>query len=147
MLKYKFNTDEIYFIRVLFFAVAFAMPFVVANAFSFANFDKMDLKYYLKSKPKHQVIIENAASVILKNTIENLGQKPFWTLKSQNENSAVFKVKNLILTDEVNFKTETMAENKTQLTITSKPLQSYIFLDFGRNYRNILNVLLATKST
>ena len=147
LLKYKFNTEQIAFIRILFFAVAFAMPFVVANAFSFANFDKMDIQYYLKSKPRHRVIIEKDASSVLKNTIENLSAKPFWKLKSQTENSANFIVKNLILTDDVTIKTEPLSDKKTEFTITSKPRQSFIFLDFGRNYRNILTVLMATKPT
>ncbi len=145
LIKYNFKTQDIVLIRVLFFAVAFAMPFVVANAFSFANFDRMDLKYYLKSKQTHKVIIENNAGNLLINTIENLSIKPFWKLINQTENSASFRVKNLILTDEVTFSFDTISENKTELSITSKPCQSYIFLDFGRNYRNILSVLLATK--
>lgn len=147
LLKYKFNNDEIAFIRVLFFAIALAMPFVVANAFAFANFDKMDLRYYLKSKPRHTVIIEKNSSELIKYTIENLSKKPFWKLIESTDSSAKFIVKNLILTDEVKFNAQTTGDNKTELTITSSPRQSYIFLDFGRNYRNILTVLLATKSS
>ena len=55
-------------------------------------------------------------------------------------------VKNLVLTDEVIIKANPVSDKKTELTITSKPRQSFIFLDFGRNYRNILTVLMATKS-
>ena len=145
LLKYKFNTEEIYFIRILFFAIAFAMPFVVANAFSFAKYEQNDLTYYLKSKQHHRVIIKKNAKELLVNTINNLKHTPFWTLTNESENSASFIKKNLLLKDELLIKTNPISETETELYISSKPLIGFIFLDFARNYQNIVDVLLATQ--
>jgi len=147
LLKYKFNSEDIAFIRVLFFSVALAMPFVVANAFSFANFEKIDMAYYLKSNQKFQVIIDGNASEVLNSIKTNLSKKDFWKLKSQTDTTFNYSVKNLIMTDKVNVSVKPLSENKTELIIFSKPKLAYVFLDFGRNYRNILGVLLAIKKT
>ena len=55
LLKYNFKADEIYLLKILFLAIAIAMPFAVANAFSFANYEKMEITNYLKAKQKHKV--------------------------------------------------------------------------------------------
>jgi len=143
LMKFNFSTAEIVFVKVLFLAIALALPFAIANAFSFAKFEKMELQYYLKSTQVHKVVVQKSVAQLLNNTLENLSEKPFWTLISQSENSLTYSVKNLILTDLVSLNLKEIAENKTELTLKSKPIQSIIFLDFGRNYRNILNVLMA----
>jgi len=145
LLKYSFKTEEIEFIRVLFFAVALSMPFTVANAFSFAKFEKIDMAYYLKSNQKHSAFIDLNPSEALENIRTNLSKKDFWKLKSQTENSLNFRVKNLVLTDKVSIVIKPYLNNQTEITINSRPLLSYMFLDFGRNYRNIITVLLAVK--
>lgn len=145
LLKYKFQTEEIAFIRVLFFSVALAMPFAVANAFSFANFEKIDLKYYLKSNQVHKVVTPQPTAAVIHNAVTRLSQKPFWKLKNQSSDSITFVVKNLILTDEVSLHCIDRGDGTTELEFESKPRQSYIFLDFGRNYRNILRLLQATQ--
>ncbi len=146
LIKYNFKTEEIVFIRLLFFAVAFALPFVMANAFSFAKYELNDLTYYLKPNQKHAVIIEENAGELIKTTVANLTKKPFWKLAEQSENSAIFFVKNIILTDKVSIDSKSLSDSKTEFTISSKPTFPLLFLDYGRNYQNIINVLLATKS-
>jgi hypothetical protein len=145
LLKYKFNAEDIYFIRILFFAIAFALPFVVANAFSFANYEKNDLTYYLKSHQKHAVLIQRNSHELLATTINHLTKLPFWKLVNQDTDSATFIKKNLILKDELLIKTKPLSDQQTELIITSKPKIGFIFLDFARNYQNIVEVLLATK--
>ncbi len=146
LVKYNFRTEEIVFIRIVFFAVAFALPFVVANAFSFAKFENNELKYYLKPKQKHSVIIEENAGELLKNIVTQLSAKPFWKLISKTENSAHFSVKNIILYDNVSIEAKPISETSTELNIISKPRTPFLFLDYGRNYQNIIHVLMATKA-
>ena len=146
LVKYNFHTEEIVFIRILFFAVAFALPFVVANAFSFAKFEHNELTYYLKPKQKHTVIIDKNASELLKTTVANLSEKPFWKFIEQSENTVHYSVKNIILNDDVFITAKPMSDTQTELTLLSKPKLALLFLDYGRNYQNIINVLLATKS-
>jgi len=146
LIKYNFKTEDIVFIRVLFFAIAFAMPFAVANAFAFAKYEQNDMTYYLKPFQKHTVFIQKDANEILKSTVINLLEKPFWKLIDQTDISATFTVKNILVTDKVTINLKTLAENKTELTISSKPTLPILYLDFGRNYQNIINVLLAANT-
>ncbi len=146
LIKYNFNTEAIVFIRVLFFAIAFAMPFAVANAFAFAKFENNDLTYYLKCRQYHSVVIDEKASTLLKNTVDHLESKPFWKLIKQDECTAHFKVKNILIFDDVTISTHRNSDTQTLLTISSIPKLRILFLDFGRNYQNIITVLLATKS-
>lgn len=143
LVKYNFNTEQIVFLRVLFFAIAFAMPFVVANAFAFAKFENYELTYYLKPKQKHTVGISQNSSEVLKNLKDNLSEKPFWKLINQSETSIDYSVKNILVTDKVSITATPISDSKTKLTILSKPTFPLLFLDFGRNYQNIINVLLA----
>ncbi len=145
LIKYNFHTQEIVFIRILFFAVAFALPFVVANAFSFAKFEHNELTYYLKPNQKHTVIVDRNADELLKTTVAHLSEKPFWKFISQSENKIHYSVKNIILKDEVFISAKPISDIKTELTILSKPTLALLFLDYGRNYQNIIKVLLATK--
>ncbi len=145
LIKYNFHTQEIVFIRILFFAVAFALPFVVANAFSFAKFEHNELTYYLKPKQKHTVIVDRNADELLKTTVAHLSEKPFWKFINQSENSVHYSVKNIILKDDVFISAKPISDIKTELTILSKPTLALLFLDYGRNYQNIIKVLLATK--
>ncbi len=145
LLKYNFHTQAIVFIRILFFAVAFDLPFVVANAFSFAKFEHNELTYYLKPKQKHTVIVDINADELLKTTVAHLSEKPFWKFISQSENTIHYSVKNIILKDDVFISAKPISDIKTELTILSKPSLALLFLDYGRNYQNIIKVLLATK--
>ena len=145
LIKYNFNTEQIVFIRILFFAIAFALPFVVANAFAFAKFEHNELTYYLKPKQKHTVIVDRNVDELLKTTIAHLSQKPFWEFIGQSENSVHYSVKNIILKDDVFINAKPISDSKTELTILSKPKLALLFLDYGRNYQNIIKVLLATK--
>lgn len=145
LIKYNFHTQEIVFIRILFFAVAFALPFVVANAFSFAKFEHNELTYYLKPKQKHTLIVDINADELLKTTVAHLSEKPFWKFISQSENTIHYSVKNIILKDDVFISAKPISDIKTELTILSKPSLALLFLDYGRNYQNIIKVLLATK--
>lgn len=147
LVKYNFNTEQIVFLRVLFFAIAFAMPFVVANAFAFAKYEHYELNYYLKPKQKHTVGIDQNSSLVLTNIKANLALKPFWKLTNQSEDSAEYLVKNILVTDRVTIEATPFSDSKTKLTIQSKPTMPLLFLDFGRNYQNIINVLLATNTT
>lgn len=145
LIKYNFHTQEIVFIRILFFAVAFALPFVVANAFSFAKFEHNELTYYLKPKQKHTLIVDINADELLKTTVAHLSEKPFWKFISQSENTIHYSVKNIILKDDVFISAKPISDIKTELTILSKPSLALLFLDYGRNYQNIIKVLLAIK--
>ncbi len=146
LIKYNFNTETIVFIRILFFAIAFAMPFVVANAFAFAKFENNDITYYLKCKQYHSVVIDKNANDLLNNTVTILASNPFWKLINQTEDTAKFKVKNILIFDHVSLSVKKKSDTQTLLTISSIPKFRLLFLDFGRNYQNIIKVLLASKS-
>jgi hypothetical protein len=147
LLKYNFKADEIYLLKILFMAIAIAMPFAVANAFSFANYEKMEITNYLKAKQKHKVAVADSSENLTKTIKQNLDKEPFWTLINQSDNSLVYKVKSLMISDQVTIQFKPQNNNQTELVIESKPVLSFIFLDFARNYRNILKVLLSSKTT
>lgn len=147
LLKYNFKADEIYLLKILFLAIAIAMPFAVANAFSFANYEKMEITSYLKSKQIHKVAVADSVENLTKTIQQNLVKEPFWTLITQSDNSLVYKVKSLMVSDKVTIQFKPQNNNQTELVIESKPILSFIFLDFARNYRNILKVLLSSKTT
>ena len=143
--KAHFHPEEVYIPKILFLAIAIAMPFVVANAFAFAKFENLDLPFYLKASQEHAVVIHEKPEIILQRLKANLAQKPFWILKSEQDNSLVYDVKSIILTDRLRVEFKAMDPDSTALRILSKPRMGFIFLDYGRNYRNILKLLLATK--
>jgi len=146
LVKYNFNTEEIMMLKVLFLAIALAMPIVVANAFAFAKFERIGLAYYLKSKQKHIVFLPQMPDIILNNVVSNISHNPFWTLINQTEDKLTFSVKHLLIKDKVEINVKPSTEGITEVVISSNPTMSYVFLDFGRNYKNILQVLSATKS-
>lgn len=146
LIKYNFNTEEIMMLKVLFLAIALAMPVVVANAFAFAKFERIELAYYLKSTQKHTVLLPQSSETILANVIRNTSDLPFWTLVDQSSEELTFKVKHLLIKDNVILHTNPKGENSTEVIIRSAPSSSLAFLDFGRNYKNILQLLTATKS-
>lgn len=146
LVKYNFRTEEIMMLKVLFLAIALAMPVVVANAFAFAKFERIELTYYLKANQKHSVTIPQESNVILGNVISNISKHPFWTLKNQTKDKLTFSVKHLLIKDNVEVMFKPSFDGNTEVVISSSPSVSFAFLDFGRNYKNILQVLSATKS-
>jgi len=146
LVKYNFKADEIYLLKIVFLAIALALPFAVANAFSFANYERMEISSYLKSKQIHEVAVEISADDLAKNIQQNISKEPFWTLQSKNDNTLIYNAKSLMVSDRVTIQFKSQNNNQTKLVIESKPIFSFLFLDFGRNYRNILKVLLASKT-
>ncbi|MCB9251931.1 MAG: hypothetical protein H6605_05650 [Flavobacteriales bacterium] len=144
LIKYNFEIQNVAILKVIFLSIAFAMPFAVANAFAFAKFQRMELDYYLKSRQKHKITMQNNAENILNNLLSTEKEKPFWTLVSKSSDEIELSVKSLMVSDKVKVKLKNLADNSCEMTIESKPKQSYLFLDFGRNYRNILQVMTAS---
>lgn len=143
LVKYQFNMEEVVFIRVLFWAIALAMPIVVANAFAFAKYQRIELAYYLKPHQKHTVEMAKPASEIQKAIAHNLSAQPFWDLLSQSENRLNFSVKHLMIKDLVEIHLKPQSDGHTQIAMMSRPARKWAFIDFARNYKNILQVLKA----
>lgn len=147
LLKYNFKMEEILFLKVLFLAIAFAMPFVVANAFAYANYEKMEIDYYLKPNQTHTVTVVGTPESV-KATIEgNIQKLPLWVPIQNQSDLLGYKIKNLILNDTLTVSLKPKGETHTELIINSKPVVGFVFLDFARNYRNILTLLTASQPT
>ncbi|MCC6721642.1 MAG: hypothetical protein IT243_05525 [Bacteroidia bacterium] len=138
--KSDFNSNQVVFIRILFFSIALALPFVMINAFAFANFNNFDLKFYLKSKQKLNVLVpidrlNDFNEIKLK--LCNLK----WKVIDEKDNFIIFKKSNYFINDIIKYKINNKNANNYDIEITSKPSLKLLFIDFARNYRNILVVL------
>lgn len=132
------------FIRILFFSIALALPIVMINAFAFANFNNFDLKYYLKSSQKIKFEAKNEKLCNLsevKNKLINLN----WKVKSEANDEIIFLKKNTLVNDIVRYRIVNLKNNISEIEIVSNPTAKILFIDFARNYRNIITVLNASK--
>lgn len=114
------------------------------NAFAFADFNNFDLKYYLKSFQKIKFEVKNEKLCNLnevKNKLINLN----WIVKSEANDKIIFLKKNTLVNDIVSFRIINETDNITEVEIVSNPTTKFLFIDFARNYRNIITVLNASK--
>lgn len=129
----------------VFIAFGLGMALTVWNALEFENFLLINPAFYLK---KHQIetleLAQNASGEkILKHVAETLAAKQGWQLKHSAQNEVKFQVssargfKDIVSLSLINQK----------ITLQSKPLQWFIPIDLGRNYKNILAVMRVIKET
>lgn len=145
LIQSDFDFGKIIFIRILFFSIALALPFVMINAFAFANFNNFDLKYYLKSKQKVIVNIETKNLNTIDEIMSNIQKSKKWIVIEGESDYLIIKKTNLLINDKISVLLKAIDENKHEITIESKPYTSLLFIDFARNYRNIIYVLKTLK--
>ena len=145
LLKSNFDFKNILFVRILFFSIALALPIVMINAFAFANFNNFDLKYYLKSSQKIKFEVRNEKLCNL-NEVKNKLIVLKWKVKSEAKDVIVFIKKNTLINDIVSYRIIKVKDSISEIEIVSNPAIKILFIDFARNYRNILTALNASKN-
>lgn len=140
-----FNSDKVVFIRILFFSIALALPFVMVNAFAYAGFKNFELKNYLKP---HQRITVKIADENLNDREEiksNLQNIKNWTFLKEENNCLLFSKSNILIKDKIAVCIIKSEDKNTEIKIDSKPSSMLVVIDFARNYKNIITVLKAIK--
>lgn len=129
----------------VFIAFGLGMALTVWNALEFENFSLINPKFYLKNIQKETLeLAQNApGEQILKQSAEMLSAKQGWQLKHSAENEVKFQVNSARgFKDMVS-----LTLNNQTITLESRPLQWFIPIDLGRNYKNILAVMRVIKET
>lgn len=127
----------------IFIAFGVGMSATIWNAFEFENFRLMNLKYYLKSNQKHELTISDSINTdkLLDFLVGNINQAGNWKLISRHEEGLVFKVlSKRKIADKVEIRSI-----GNRVLIESKPWFNIWPLDMGRNYKNILHLLVVIK--
>lgn len=124
-------------LKVLFLSFAPALGVAVWNALRFDQFHLMPPESYQKSTQEASVKI-NVKPELIKEVAQNVCNKRKWKLISEGEHS--LELRTSPARDKVMLRWD-----DTTLSITSKPAYPWIFIDFGRNYKNIIELLVQIK--
>lgn len=127
----------------IFIAFGIGMSATIWNAFEFENYRLMDLKYYLKSHQKYELNLSETldGSQVRDFIIENISQAGNWKLISKEEQNLEFKVlSKRKIADTVRIRIQ-----GNRVLMESKPRLNFWPLDMGRNYKNILHLLVVIK--
>lgn len=128
---------EVAWLKVLFLSFAPALGVAVWNALRFEQFELLKAEYYQRSRQKVcvELVVEQKD---LQKALEPFLQKRKWKQLKESEHKSLLRTSPM--RDQVEI---TMEENR--LCIESRPAFSWIFIDFGRNYKNIIQLLVAIR--
>lgn len=138
-IKYGYTFIAKNFKMVLFISFAPALLIAAFNFIEFEAFRKIDAKFYQKARQKLTLKFkEKVPSIQEENLLKTLlNQKGNWKILSSDENHIKFKrTSRYFITDIIEIKTL----DNHRLELSSKPRLKVWFIDFGRNYRNLLSI-------
>lgn len=128
---------DIVWLKVLFLSFAPALAVSVWNALRYEQYELLKTEYYQRSQQK--VCIELAVDHNdLLQALEPFVSKRKWKLLQQTDG------KYMLRTSPMRDQVEITSDGNT-LCISSKPYFSWLFIDFGRNYQNIIRLLVAIR--
>lgn len=128
---------EIPILKVLFLSFAPALAVSVWNALRFEQYELLNPEYYQRSVQKVCIELQVTEQEIIQ-AIEPFLQKRKWKLLNQEENT--WYLRTSPMRDQVVIRLD-----GNSLCIESKPYLPWLFIDYGRNYKNIIQLLVAIR--
>ena len=140
------RATDFYFVdevqAALFISFGLGMAVTIYNAFEFENFQHLDLTQYLKTHQHHSTRLSDQVSAEnLLPFIEKKSTEAGYKMVSKSSDSIEFEFKS-----PYKFKDKVMVRIQDHdIIISSKPKNRFWPIDLGRNYKNILSMLLVIK--
>lgn len=141
-----FRAEHFYFMdelqAALFISFGLGMAVTIYNAFEFENFRHLELTQYMKTNQHYKTTLSdkvNASDML--SFIEKTAAQKGYTLLARTDHGLEFEIKS-----PYRFKDKLSVQLKGQeVLISSKPRNIFWPIDLGRNYKNILGMLLVIK--
>lgn len=141
-----FRAEHFYFMdelqAALFISFGLGMAVTIYNAFEFENFQHLELSQYLKTHQHHKTTLSDKVSAAdVLSFIEKTAAERGYALLTKSDHSLEFEIKS-----PYKFKDKLSVQLQGQdVLISSKPRNIFWPIDLGRNYKNILGMLLVIK--
>lgn len=128
---------EIPLLKVLFLSFAPALGVAVWNALRFEQYQLISPEYYQKSKQEIEITYQTDTGKLVQ-AVKELADQRKWKVLAEREGSIQLRTSPARDRIDVQWDAE-------HIKVSSKPAYSWIFIDFGRNYKNILQLLVQIK--
>ena len=128
---------EIPLLKVLFLSFAPALGVAVWNALRFEQYQLISPEYYQKSKQEIEIAYQTDSGKLVQ-AVKELAAQRKWKVLAEGE--GYIELRTSPARDRIDVQWDA-----AHIKVSSKPAYPWIFIDFGRNYKNILQLLVQIK--